>query len=118
MPFPLAARDFLSRVIFKQVDVGKYISVVCPINESSQDGVPRFTPSVLKDRERTRGELTTLAIFEPLPHYCCRFRYFVKVDIKGNIPKLVAEAGLNGAVIKVREAHQLFERAEEVSTEV
>jgi len=78
--------------------------------------VPPYAPSTLKLGEtRIRGEFTALCTFERLPHNCCKFTYVVKADIKGSVPKVVAESGLSGLVESVRDAYKYFERDEEVS---
>ena len=90
------ARDWLSRGVFSQIDDNKFELVYKFINEATETDVPPYTPSTLKlGEKRIRGEFASLCTFERLPHDCCRFTYIVKADIKGSVPKVVAESGLS-----------------------
>jgi len=59
LPFPLVARDWLQRSIYKEIDneeMGGYLLAYQHIDEAKTD-VPPFTPSTLKvDEKRVRGE--------------------------------------------------------------
>ena len=116
MPFPLVARDFLQRAIFTQVDDDKFVLVFEPIDRKTEaTKIPPYTASTLKlGEKRIRGEATILCIFERLPNNCCKFTYIVKADIKGSVPKVVAESGLHKQVDLVRQTYQYFDRDEEV----
>ena len=99
-----------------QVENHKFILAYRSIDESKESGVPLYSPSILKEGEkRIRGYSTALCIFERLPHSCCKFSYITKVDIKGSVPKVMAESGLGGLVNKVQQAYRYFERDDEVS---
>jgi len=115
MPFPLVARDWLSRSIWKQIDEDKFVAVYKFINEAMATDMPlSFTPSTLPEEKRIRGQVNTQATFERLPNDCTKFTYITKVDAKGRVPKVVAESGLAGVVETVCEAYQYFERDDEI----
>ena len=85
------------------------------IDEGTANDAPPFTPSTLKlNEKRIRGEADALCLFQRLPHNCCEFTYITKADIKGSVPKVVAESGLSGQVDGVRQAYKYFERDEEI----
>jgi len=113
LPFPLVARDWLQRGIFKSLESDSgYMLVYRSVEEND---VPPFTPSTLKENEkRIRGNFMAICLFERLPFDCTKFTYIVKADIRGNVPKVVAETGLSGQVETVRRAYNYFERDEEV----
>ena len=114
-PFPLVARDFLNRVVFTQFNDDTFILAYRPI-DASKETVPPFKLSTIKEGDkRIRGLVTGLYIFERLPNNCTKFTYTIKVDIKGNIPKVVEESGLGRQVDGVRRAYEYFERDAEVS---
>jgi len=80
-----------------------------------EDDVPPFPLSTLKENEeRIRGQFMAICTFERLPHECCRFTYIAKADIRGSVPKVVADSGLAGMVDSVRQASNYFERDAEV----
>jgi len=97
MPFPLVARDWLVRSIYKEIPTGyMLINVFAHPNEPD---VPAFNPSTLKEGNgRIRGFVSSLCIFERLPFGQTKFTYIVKMDIKGDVPKVVADSGISGSV--------------------
>jgi len=116
LPSPLVARDWLNRGIFTQINDNKFVLVFKFIDEATATDMAPYTPSTLKlGEKRIRGESTFLCIFDRLLYNCCRFTYVAKADIKGSVPKVVAESGLSGIVEAVRDAYRYFERNEEVS---
>jgi len=115
MPFPLVARDWIQRGIFTKISDDKFVLVFKFIDEKNKQNVPIFTPSTLKlNDKRIRGEVTYLYNLERLPHGFTKLAYIAKVDIKGSVPKVVAESGLSGIVDGVRQAYRYFERDEEI----
>jgi len=105
----------LTRAVFTQIDADKFVLVFKSIEKKQDHDVPPFTPSTLKEREkRIRGQVTSLSVFERLPHDCCKFTYIAKADIQGSVPAVVAESGMSAFVDTVPQAYQYFERDVEI----
>ena len=113
MPFPLAAREWLTRRIFQVSDGGDLVLTVNNVSKEEIADIPPFVPSKLKDRP-VRGDFSAICIFEKLPFGCTRFTHIASLDVKGNVPKAVAKAGLRGVVESVRKAYNFFQRDDEV----
>ena len=114
LPFPLQARDWLTRAVFSPLKNKKgYILAMKSIPDDDPDVPNDFKPSNL-DPPPIRGEFASLSIFEELPFGCTKFTYLARADIRGKIPKLVAESGLAGLVNTVKVAYECFERDDEV----
>jgi len=73
-----------------------------------------YVGSKLKEEKRIMGRFEGLYTFEELPYGCCKFSFVLKVDIKGNMPKVVMENGLSGMIDVVRKAYVHFKRDKEV----
>ena len=112
-PFPLKPRDWLNRSIFKRLDNGDYIYCIQSVDESDDD-IPKFEKSSLHPLP-TRGKFAGFYKLERLPFDCCKATFVAKVDIKGSVPKVVAEAGLGTLVDTPRRAYEFFKRDKEVS---
>ena len=113
LPFPLKPRDMLIEGIFKKLDNGDYMLIYRSVDERDES-VPKFEKSTLKPSP-TRAELTSLCKLERLKFGCTKITYVAKTDIKGSVPKMVAEAGLSILVDSPRRAYQFFKRDKEVS---
>ena len=114
LPFPLQARDWLTRAVFAPLENKKgYIVATKSIPDDDPDVPNDFKRSTLENRP-IRGEYASLSIFEELPFGCTKFTYLARADIRGKIPKLVAESGLAGLVNTVKVAYECFERDDEV----
>ena len=113
LPFPLKPRDWLNRSIFKRLDNGDYIYCIQSVDESDDD-IPKFEKSSLHPLP-TRGKFAGFYKLERLPFDCCKATFVAKVDIKGSVPKVVAEAGLGTLVDTPRRAYEFFKRDKEVS---
>ena len=113
LPFPLKPRDWLNRVIFKRLDNGDYIFFMRSVDESDDD-VPKFEKSSLHPSP-TRADFAGLYKLERLPFDCCKVTYVAKADIKGSVPKVVAESGLGTIVDTPRQVYEFFKRDKEVS---
>ena len=111
LPFPFSPRDWLTRSLFKKIGVDTYVLINSSIPNSCDD-VPKFQEST--NEKKVRGVFTSLVVFERLPYNCCKFTMTAKADIKGQIPRVVAESGLSGLVNSVRRAYEFFERDKEV----
>ena len=113
LPFPLKPRDWLLRGIFKRLDNGDYIYFMRSVDESD-DHIPNFEKSTLHPSP-TRAEFAGCYRLERLPFDCCKLSYVAKADIKGSVPKVVAETGLGALVDVPRRAYEFFKRDKEVS---
>ena len=112
LPFPLKPRDWLSRGIYKRLN-GDYMLMFRSVDENDDD-VPKFEKSILHPSP-TRAEFAGFYKLERLPFDCCKVTYVAKVDIKGSVPKVVAETGLSAIVDTPRRAYEFFKRDKEVS---
>jgi len=52
--------------------------------------------------------------YERLPNNQTRFTLRLKVDIKGRVPKKIANMGMSGALDQVYRAYKYFERDKEI----
>jgi len=52
--------------------------------------------------------------YERLPHNQTRFTFTTRVDIKGIVPKVIANMGMSGILDTVRQAYMYFQRDEEI----
>ena len=83
------------------------------VDETDND-VPKFEISSLHPSP-TRADFMSLYKLERLPFDCCKVTYVAKADIKGSVPKVVAETGLGTLVDSPRQAYEFFKRDKEVS---
>ena len=113
LPFPLKQRDWLNRMIYKRLANGDYMLMYRSVDESGDD-IPKFEKSSLHPSP-TRADFAGLYKLERLPFDCCKVTYVAKADIKGSVPKVVAEAGLGTIVDTPRRAYEFFKRDKEVS---
>ena len=85
------------------------------VSSIEDDDIPlKFMKSSLKGKDLIRDEMTGYTTIVPLPHDCCKFTYTAKMDLKGKIPKMVAESYLSSLVDEVRRGYNCFRRPEEV----
>jgi len=112
LPPPMKPREWLARNIFKQIDEDNFILVYSPVADSDPDLPPSFTKTTLKNA--IRGEFTAMHKYERLPHNQTRFTLRLKVDIKGSVPKKIANMGISGALDSVYRAYSYFQRDEEI----
>jgi len=112
LPPPLKPREWLARGIFKQVDEDNFILLYTPVADSDPDLPPSFTKSTLHNA--IRGEFTAMHKYERLPHNQTRFTFTTRVDIKGIVPKVIANMGMSGILDTVRQAYMYFQRDEEI----
>ena len=112
LPPPLNPREWLARSIFQQVDEDNFILFYTPVADDDPDLPPSFTKTTLKNA--IRGEFTAMHKYERLPNNQTRFTLRLKVDIKGNIPKKIANMGMSGALDSVYRAYKYFKRDEEI----
>ena len=61
-----------------------------------------------------RGEISVIHEYERLPHNQTRITLRLKVDIKGSVPKKIANMGMSGAFRQVYRAYKYFQRDEEI----
>jgi len=112
LPPPLKPRDWLNRIIFHQpnADTIKYFGTF--IHDDDPDLPPSFTKTTIKNI--IRGEISMIHEYERLPHNQTRFTLRMKVDIKGSIPKQIANLGMSGALEIIHKAYKYFQRDEEI----
>jgi len=109
LPPPLKPRDWLTRQIFHKPNENtiKYYSF------SIEDNSPfSFTKTTLENI--VRGELSCIHEYERLPHNQTSFTLRLRVDIKGSVPKKIANMGTSGALDQVYRAYKYFQRDEEI----
>ena len=82
--------------------------------DGRDDGVPKFEKSTLHPSP-TRAEYAACYKLERLSFDCCKVTFVAKADIKGSVPKVVAETGLGTIVDTPRRAYEFFKRDKEVS---
>jgi len=112
LPPPMKARWWLSRCIFRQVDEDTFILFYSPVADDDPDLPPSFTKTTLNNA--IRGEFTAMHKYERLPHNQTRFTLRLKLDIKGRVPKKIANMGISGALDSVYKAYKYFQRDEEI----
>jgi len=61
-----------------------------------------------------RGEISIIHEYERLPHNQTRFTLRLRVDLKGSVPKTIANMGMSGALDQVYRAYKYFQRDEEI----
>ena len=82
--------------------------------EGRDDGIPKFEKSTLHPSP-TRAEFASFYKLERLSYDCCMVTFLAKADIKGSVPKVVAETGLGTIVDNPRRVYEFFKRDKEVS---
>jgi len=112
LPPPLKPREWLARGIFRQVDEDNFILVYTPVADDDPDLPPSFTKTTLKNA--IRGEFTAMHKYERLPHNQTRFTFTTRLDIKGSVPKKIANMGMSSVLDTVRQAYMYFERDKEI----
>ena len=113
LPFPPKPRDWLNRGIYKRIDNGDYMLMYQSVIDRN-DSILKFEKSTLNPAP-TRANFVSLYKLERLPFDCCKVTYVAKADIKGSVPKIVAETGLSIVVDIPHRAYEFFERDKEVS---
>ena len=112
LPPPLNPRDWLTRNIIQRVDADTIKYFCTSINDDEPDLPPNFTKTTLHNA--IRGEISMIHEYERLPHDQTRFTLRLKVDIKGSVPKKIANMGMSGALNTVYHAYKYFQRDEEI----
>lgn len=111
-PFPLNARSFLCRGVWKRIDPDTYIFVYKPVTPSDPH-VPKFTPSSIKNVIPSDYECTWV-IRRLRPNNFCHCTYMVRADIKGNVPAIVLNHGAANTLEKLKRAHSYFTKYNQV----
>ena len=112
LPPPLKPRDWLTRNIIQRVNADTIKYFATSIHDDDPDPPPSFTKTTLKNI--VRGELSMIHEYERLPHNQTRFTLRMKVDIKGSVPKKIANMGMSSALDQVYHAYKYFQRDEEI----
>ena len=112
LPPPLKPRDWLTRNIVQLVDANTIKSFATSINDDDPELPPSFTKTSLT--KFVRGEITAMHKYERLPHNQTRFTLRLRVDLKGSVPKTIANMGMSGALDSVYRAYKYFQRDEEI----
>ena len=63
---------------------------------------------------RRPGEISRIHTYQRLPHNQTRFTLQLKVDIKGSVPKQIANMAISGALGQVYRAYKYYQRDEEI----
>ena len=112
LPPPLKPRDWLTRNIMKRVDANTIKYFATSIHDDDPDPPPSFTKTTLT--KIVRGEISMIHEYERLPHNQTRFILRLRVDLKGSVPKKIANMGMSGALDSVYRAYKYFQRDEEI----
>ena len=112
LPPPLKPRDWLTRNIMKRVDANTIKYFATSIHDDDPDPPPSFTKTILT--KIVRGEISMIHEYERLPHNQTRFILRLRVDLKGSVPKKIANMGMSGALDSVYRAYKYFQRDEEI----
>jgi len=112
LPPPMNPREWLTRNIIQRVDTNTIKYFATSIHDDDPDLPLRFAKTTLTNI--VRGEISMTHEYERLPHNQTIFTLRLKVDIKGNIPKKIANMGMSGALDSVYRAYKYFKRDEEI----
>ena len=112
LPSPIVARIWITRNFWKKMDEENYFLVYKTIEEDNPDLPPNFQGTTLKNF--VRGELSMIYSFTKLPFGQTKFTMTARVDIKGSVPKALANRAIKGFMNTVRRAYEYFERDVEV----
>ena len=112
LPPPLNPRDWLTRNIIQRVDENTIKYFFTSIHDDDPDLPPNFNKTTLT--KIVRGELSCIHEYERLPNNQTRFTLRLKVDIKGSVPKKIANMGMSTALDSVYKAYKYFQRDEEI----
>ena len=112
LPPPLKPRDWLTRHIFHQPIANTIKYFATSIHDDDPDLPPSFSKTSLT--HIIRGEYSVIHEYERLPHNQTRFKLRLKVDIKGSVPKKIANMGMSGALDRVYKAYKYFQRDKEI----
>ena len=81
-------------------------------SEDDDDIPPNIVSTTLTSV--VRGELLAYYCFEPLPFNQTRLTFITNIDLKGSVPKSIANMGMNNVLDTVKRAYAYFERSAEV----
>jgi len=113
LPPPMNPREWLTRNIIQRVNADTTIKYLyTSIHDDDPDLPPSFTKTTITNI--VRGEISMIHEYERLPHNQTRFTLRLKVDIKGSVPKKIANMGMSGALQQVYRAYKYFQRDEEI----
>ena len=112
LPPPLNPRDWLTRNIIQRVDENTIKYFFTSIHDDDPDLPPNFNKTTLT--KIVRGKLSCIHEYERLPNNQTRFTLRLKVDIKGSVPKKIANMGMSTALDSVYKAYKYFQRDEEI----
>jgi len=107
MPFPLVARDFFSRGIWKKLDPNKFV-LVYNYDDEKNSGL-EIKKTTLNKSKVVRAEYQGCYLFERVARNKTFMSYVAKVDVRGMIPSALANTGLKGVVGTVDRAVEYFE---------
>ena len=112
LPPPLKPREWLIRHMFHQPKSNTIKYFATSIHDDDPDLPPSFSKTTLINI--IRGEYSVIHEYKRLPHNQTKFTVWLKVDIKGSIPKKIANMGMKGLLDIVYEAYMYFQRDEEI----
>ena len=112
LPPPMNPRDFLARNIIQRVNANTFKYFATSIHDDDPDLPLGFTKTTIANV--VRGEISMTHEYERLPHNQTRFTLRLKLDIKGSVPKTIANMGMSAALDSVYKAYKYFQRDEEI----
>ena len=89
-----------------------FLLIFDSVDDDDPDVPKNFTKTTLQNV--VRGKITSMFYFSRLPFQQCKLTMISRADIKGNIPKQLANRGLSSVLESVRRAYEYFERDDEI----
>tara|TARA_B110000971_G_C20009796_1_gene501027 strand:- start:778 stop:1593 length:816 start_codon:yes stop_codon:yes gene_type:complete len=111
LPTPLAARDWLTSRFYIQIDPDKFVLIIRSLQDSEKQPTLISSSSL---QTVVRGDITTCFEFERLNHCQTKMTISCRLDLKGSIPKSLANRSLSVQLDMVRETANYFERDNEI----
>ena len=105
---PLAARDWLTRGIWRKIDSDSYMLIFKSIADDDPDVPQSFQKTSLENV--VRGELTAIYKFRRLPYDQTNFTMTAKADVKGSLPTKLANRAISKVLNTVLRACEYFNK--------
>jgi len=105
---PLAARDWLTRGIWRKIDSDSYMLIFKSIADDDPDVPQSFQKTSLENV--VRGELTAIYKFRRLPYDQTNFTMTAKADVKGSFPTKLANRAISKVLNTVLRACEYFNK--------
>ena len=114
LPPPLAARDWLTRNFWLKADEDTYVLIYKSVNNEESDFPQNLVRSTIQNV--VTGQFVSMYEFKRLPFGQTRFKMLAKADIRGSVPKQIANRAMSGVLDSVRRSYEFFEKDEEIDS--